>query len=394
MHPLEGIRVADITTMINGPYAAMLLSDMGADVIKIEPPDGDSWRSVAGGFLAYNRGKRSISIDLKKAESKQVISKLISKSDILIENARWGVWHRLGLDYESLKKIKQDIIYVSVLGHGSRGPYSQLPGYDPLLQARSGQMVAQGGIGKPPVFHMIALNDVACPMLGAYGTMLALLMRIRTGKGQHVETSLTNASVALQSGDFIEYAGMVRKYLGDTDIKGIGATHRHYQAGDGRWIFILCPHEGHWRNLCRVMGLERLLSDPRFETSERRAENNAALVEILSMGFRAKSSGEWLAALPEADVPAALGQTALEVMEDPHCQENRLFDERDHPELGPVRQFGIGPRFSDISGIIRRTAPLLGQHTEEVLQELGFTAEQIIDLKNKRIVFTPDESSD
>jgi formyl-CoA transferase len=275
MYALDGIRISDTTTMLNGPYATMLLSDMGADVIKIEAPDGDPWRSVGGGFLACNRGKRSIAVDMKKDEGKKIVFDLISMSDLFAENARWGVWHRLGLDYESLVEIKPDIIYLSILGHGSSGPFSTRPAYDPLLQSRSGQMVAQGGFGKPPVFHKIPINDQAGPMLAAYGAMLALLTRARTGKGQHVETSLTNAAVAMQSGDFMDYPGMERRYLGNTDIKGLNATHRLYEAADGRWIFVLCPTEGHWRNLCQAMALENLLSDPRFATQDKRSENDS-----------------------------------------------------------------------------------------------------------------------
>jgi len=392
MHPLDGIRVCDITTMINGPYASMLLSDMGADVIKIEPPDGDPWRNVAGGFLAFNRGKRSIVLDLKKPEARQIAYKLIATSDILIENARWGVWHRLGLDYDSLKKIKPDIIYLSVLGHGSKGPFSALPGYDPLLQARSGQMVAQGGVGKPPVFHRIPINDIACPILGAYGAVLALIVRARTGRGQNVETSLTNASITMQPGDFLDYKGLKRKYFGDTGIKGLSATHRLYQAGDDRWILIFCPREKNWRSLCQAMELEALLADPRFETPEKRAENDGALVELLGHAFRGKSSAHWLAALPQSDVPTALAQSTEELMNDRHCLENNLIDEREHPELGRVRQYGLAFQFSDMCGIIRNTAPLLGQHTEEVLTELGHTGEQIAELAADRIVFMTKQS--
>ena len=152
MHPLKDIKVADFTTMLNGPYTTMLLSDMGAEVIKIEPPDGDSWRFVGGGFIACNRGKRGICLDLKKDEAREIVYKIIRQSDIMVENARWGVWQKLGLDYESVVKVKPDIIYVSVLGHGSSGPLSEMPGYDPLLQSRSGQSVGQGGLGEPPVF--------------------------------------------------------------------------------------------------------------------------------------------------------------------------------------------------------------------------------------------------
>ncbi|MBW2091809.1 MAG: CoA transferase [Deltaproteobacteria bacterium] len=391
MHPLDGIRVIDLTTMINGPYSASLLADMGADVVKIEPPDGDPWRSVSGGFIACNRGKRSICMDLKKEEAKEIAYALIARSDVIVENARWGVWRKLGLDYDSVVKIKPEIVYLSALGHGSKGPYSNWPGYDPLLQARSGQMVAQGGMGTPPVYHQIAINDLATPMLGAYGVVLALLTRARTGKGQRVETSLTNASIALQADSFIDFTGIDRKYLGGENLQGLSAGHRHYRTRDDRYIFVLCPYEKHWRSLSKVMGLDHLLADPRFETKEKREENDKELTEILGEVFKTRESDEWIAALTREDVPAALGQTAEELMSDKHCEDNDIFDERDYPELGKVRQPGVAPLFSGMSGVIRRRAPLLGEHTEEVLLELGYTEGRIAELRDSKVVFVNEE---
>ncbi|MFH0879032.1 MAG: CoA transferase, partial [Lentisphaerota bacterium] len=156
MHALDGIRVVDFTTMWNGPYATLLLSDMGADVLKVEPPDGDPWRRSINGFLGCNRGKRSISLNLKKAEGKEIVHQLIARADVVAENARWGVWHKMGLDYDSVKKIKPDIIYLSALGYGSTGPLSSRPAFDPVVQCRSGEMVNQGGLGEPPVYYAIA----------------------------------------------------------------------------------------------------------------------------------------------------------------------------------------------------------------------------------------------
>ena len=388
MHPLENIRVADFTTMINGPYATMMLSDMGADVIKIEPPYGDSWRAVGGGFLGCNRGKRAVSIDLKKPEGKNIAYDIVKSADMVVENARWGVWHKLGLDYESVLKIKPDLIYLSILGHGSSGPYSRLPGFDPVLQARSGQMVGQGGIGKPPVYHVIALNDQAAPMIGAYGAVLALLSKIRKGKTQRIETSLTHAAIALQAGEFLDYEGIDRELPGDTGLLGLSAVKRHYRTKDDRWIFILCNGEDHWQRLIRTIGLEKLSTDPRFGTADGRKLNDADLVDLLADLFLTQAAGHWIELLRQKDIPVALGQCADEVLKDPHCEKTGIFDDRVDPIFGMARLVGVGPKFSDIKGIIRRPAPMLGEHTLEVLKDMGYSEDKIAALKADKIIYT------
>lgn len=385
MYALDGIRVIDLTTMIAGPFCSALLTDMGADVIKVESLDGDPWRYIGVVFLPVNRGKRGIAVDLRKEEGREIFRKLVSTSDIVVENARFGVWHRLGIDYESLRTVKPDIIYVSVLGHGSTGPYSTSPGYDPLLQARSGQMAGQGGLGKTPVFHKVALNDFAAPMLGAFGAMLALYMRAKTGEGQYVETSLTNASIALQCHDFIDYAGLERKFRGDTELKGFRATCRIYEA-QGEWLFVFCKTEDHWQSLCRTLGLQNLLSDPRFSTPQKREENDQTLAAIFSESFVKKPGHEWLQLLEEAGVPCAPQKDVEELLKDPHFLQNELVVDLDHPQFGRVRQTGIGPRFSETPGKIRRVAPGLGQHTDEILSELGYSKEKIQELRAKRII--------
>jgi len=387
MHPLEGIRVLDITTMINGPYCAMLLAEMGAEVVKIEPPDGDPWRIVGGGFVAVNRGKRSIAVDLKTEQAQRIAQDLAARTDILVENARWGVCHRLGLDYDTLVKINPEIIYVSVLGYGSTGPLSALPGYDPLLQARSGQMVTQGGLGGPPVFHRLPINDMAAPILGAFGAVLGLLSRKRSGGGQNIQTSLANAAAAMQAHQFLDYSGVEYGDHGDAGLLGRHATHRNYETKDGGWLFVLCPGEGHWQSLCREAGLANLLTDPRFQTATLRAENDDALVEILTAAFLTRTAEEWMAILPQADVPVASGSGLAGIVQDAYLLDNGTIDEREHPELGPVKQLGIMPRFSEISGIIRRHAPLYGQHTEEILSELGYTEAQIAAFVEEGVAF-------
>jgi crotonobetainyl-CoA:carnitine CoA-transferase CaiB-like acyl-CoA transferase len=385
VYALDGTRVFDLTTMIAGPLCGTLLADMGADVIKLESLDGDPWRMLGGPFLTVNRGKRAIAVDLRQDKGKEIARKLVVTSDIFLENARFGVWHRLGLDYESLREINPRIIYVSVLGHGSTGPYSTRPGYDPLLQARSGQMIGQGGLDQTPVFHKVALNDYGAPMLAAFGAMLALFNRDRTGEGQHVETSLTNSSAALQAHDLIDHQGFERRIRGGSDLKGLSSTYRLYETAEG-WLFVLCRNEEQWHGLCQTLGLESLLSDPRFETPQTRNDSDEVLTDLLSEAFRKKPASEWVTLLEAAGVPCAPQKTINDLVTDPHFLSNELVVDHDHPLFGRVRQAGIGPRLSETPGRIWRTAPLHGQHTDQVLGELGYSTEQIGELRQQRVV--------
>jgi len=228
-------------------------------------------------------------------------------------------------------------------------------------------------------------------MLGAYGVALALLQRMRTGKGQHVVMSLTNASICLQAMEFMDYPGMKHINKGGDRLIGLNATTSHYQTSDGRWLMLYCPKENHWQSLCRSMGLDDLLTDPRFASPEKRAENNETLAGILLKAFGEKPAQYWLDVLLPTGVPVSLGQMNEEFLDDPHCLENNFFEERDHPLLGWVRHHGITPRFSDMNGIIRRTGPLLGQHTAEVLAELGYTPEEIDQLVEGKVAFLTEE---
>lgn len=249
-------------------------------------------------------------------------------------------------------------------------------------------MVSQGGVGKPPVYHLIALNDQGAPMLGAYGAMLALLANMRRGKqAQRVETSLTNASVALQAGEFIDDDGEAVRRPGDTDLRGLSALIRLYPAGCGRWLQIFCPDEKTWQRLRRTPEFESLGSDPKFSSPQKRGENDGDLVHLLTQIFEKKSAREWVDLLQKNGVPAAPAQSADEVLADPHCRETGTFDNREDPQFGMARLVGIGPKFSDIPGIIRRPAPLLGEHTVEVLAELGYSEERIQALKEQKVVY-------
>ena len=387
MMPLEKIRVADFTTMLAGAGVCRELADLGADVIKIEPADGDSWRMLAGGFMGVNRGKRGVVIDLRKEEARPIAHKLIATCDMLVENSRPGIMQKLGMDYESIKKLKPNIMDISMPAFGSKGPDSERPGYDPLFQAMSGQMSGQGGPGKTPVFHKISLNDEMGPMLGAFGASLALFHKLRTGQGQLVETSLLRSAITLQSGTFIKYRGMKRKYLGKPDIKGLSALNRLYQGIDGGWLYIYCCKDEHWKNLCKVLGLTALTTDLRLATAGARKKHDKELTAILEETFYTTPSNVWALLLALQGVPAVQGQGIVELLQnDPHCKATGVYEVQQHPQWGKVQLQGINAEFSETPGKVQRPGPMLGEHTEEVLLEIGYTKAQIDDFIAKKLV--------
>jgi crotonobetainyl-CoA:carnitine CoA-transferase CaiB-like acyl-CoA transferase len=387
MMPLEKIKIADFTTMLAGAGVCREMADLGADVIKIEPADGDPWRMMSGGFMGVNRGKRAVVIDLRKEEAKPIAYKLISACDMVVENSRPGIMRKLGMDYESIRKFKPDILYISLPAFGSKGPDAERPGYDPLFQAMSGQMAGQGGPGKTPVFHKIQLNDEMGPMLGAFGASLALYHKLKTGQGQMVETSLLRSAVTLQSGNFIQYKGMKRKYLGKPEIKGLSALNRMYQGIDGGWLYVYCPGDEQWQALCRVLGLTALTNDPRFATAAARKKHDKELTAILEETFFTTPANVWSLLLALQGVPAAQGQSIVDLLQnDPHCKATGVYEFQDHPQWGKVQIQGINAEFSDTPGKVQRPAPLLGEHTAEVLLEIGYTADQVADFIARKLV--------
>lgn len=390
MLPFEKLRVADFTTMLAGAGICTNLSDMGADVIKVEPPGADPWRVVGGGFLATNRGKRDIVIDLTKDEGVQIAYRLIATSDIMVENSRPGIMEKLGLDYERVKKIKPEIIYVSSPAYGSKGPYAQRPGYDPLLQSLSGQMEGQGGENQVPVFHKIALNDEAAPQIGAFGAALAVYQKLKTGKGQFVETSLLSCAAALQSGRFIDHKGMRHKNEGGWDIKGKSATNRLYQAMDGEWFYVMCTKEEHWQALCKAIGMSELTEYPRFATPRARKKHDKALAKILEASFLTTLAAAWVPLLQAAGVPCVMSTGMEAIFKDPHCLENEILIFQNHPLFGRVQLVGVGFELSETPGHVPRYAPLLGEHTDEILREIGYRQEEIDDFKARKLVVQAD----
>jgi crotonobetainyl-CoA:carnitine CoA-transferase CaiB-like acyl-CoA transferase len=386
MMPFENVRIADFTTMLAGAGICRELADLGADVIKIEPVDGDPYRMMGASFLSLNRNKRAIVIDLRKDDARDIAYKLISSCTMLVENSRPGIMRKLGMDYDKVKQIKSDIIYISSPAFGSRGPEAARPGYDPLFQAWSGMMEGQGGVVQTPVYHKIQLNDEMAVLLGAFGASVTLYNKLRTGQGQFAETSLLRAAVTLQSGNFIKHKDTKRKILGKPDIKGLSATNRMYQCMDGGWIYVYCAKEEHWVTMCDVMGLKKLATDPRFATAAARRRHDKELTAILSDGFLATPAGTFALLFLIKGVPAALSQDIPSLLKDQFCMDTGVYEFQQHPEAGPVQLQGVVPEFSETPGKVGRPTPMLGQHTDEILLEVGYTKEQIEDFKARKLV--------
>ncbi len=388
MKPFENIRVADFTTMIAGPGLGRILSDLGADVIKIETPEGDTYRPVYAGFIGYNRGKRGIAMDLTRPEAREIAYKLIATCHVVVENSRPGTMKKLGLDYETLKKIRPDLIYVSSTAFGTKGPDGNRPGYDPIFQAISGQMAEQGGLDFP-VYHKIAINDEFIPLIGSFGAACAIFHKMRTGQGQMVELSLLNSSITIQSSKFIKYKGQNRKSIGKHDVIGRSATDRLYQGLDGKWFYLYCAKEEHFHALCRYIGMEELITDPRFATAGARKRHDNELAAILQEVFIYAPAGLHALLLILAGVPAAAAQDIGHLIkEDPHCKETGMYTTIDDPLFGKTILQDVTVKFSETPINIQRPAPLHGGHTKEVLLEIGYSKEQIAEFIAQKLVMT------
>jgi len=382
--PLEGIRVVDLTSYIAGSYAAMMLADLGADVIKVESLRGDSFRELPG-FFGWNRGKRSVALDLKAAEGRSAVERLAARADVVLENMRVGVADRLGLGEARLRALNPRLVYCSITAFGSTGPYVSRPAFDPVLQAMAGVMALQGVAG-PPQYLRIPVTDYYAAALGAQAVLAALFVRERTGCGQRVETSLLHAALALQSGHVVEYAG---KPSGARD----NPTYRLYQAGDGEWLFLACGNQAFWAKLCTALGIEHLADDPRFASWMLRLDHREALLPLLEATFRAKPRTEWLEILAAHDIPAAPVQSLAEFMNDPAVQHHGMIREYAHPEVGRLRLMGQPLLFSDAPTRDPGPPPTLGQHTEQVLRELGYEAEAIADLRQRGVLRTDSQGA-
>ena len=373
---LEHLRVLDLTIHLSGPYCAMVLADHGADVVKVEHPDGgeDMRRTppFVGGesapFMLWNRNKRSVALDLKSPGDLASFKAMAARADVVIENFKPGTAERLGIDYGTLSALNPRLVYCSISGFGQTGPYASRRGFDLVAAGMSGLMTINGPADGPPFRIPIPLTDLAAGLNGAIGILAALAARERTGRGQLVDTSLYEAGLSLgvyeAAGVFA--TGEVPERLGQGH-RG-SAPYQLFPTADS-YLTIGCANDRFWVLTCEVLGCAHLTGEPRFATKPDRVRNIDALVEALTPYFRGETTAHWCAKLEEAGVPAGPVMNHVEALSDPHCLARDMVQEVEHPCAGRMKTLGVPVKLSHTGGAVRRPAPMLGEHTDEVIAE-------------------------
>ena len=399
---LKDIRVVDISRALAGPYCCMMLGDFGADVIKVELPErgdesrnwgppfvGESNEAYPGEstyFMAINRNKRSITVNLKSNEGQEIIKRIAGKSDVLVENYRTGALEKMGLGYEDLRALNPRLIYCSISGYGRSGPYADRPGYDFIIQAEGGIMGVTGPEGGPPYRVGISIIDITTGMYAATAVLAALHARELSGEGQLIDISLLDTSVALLSNVASNYL------VGGVEPSRMGNAHPSiapyevFRARD-RWFTLGAANARQWDRLCEMIGQPGLKDDPRFMTNKDRVTHRAALAKILNDAFSKHDASEWLDKLREADIPSGPINTIQDVFSHPQANARGFEVEADHPTAGRVCLPGFPYKMSQTPAEMHRHPPLLGEHTEEVLTGLlGYSAEEVALLKERKVV--------
>jgi crotonobetainyl-CoA:carnitine CoA-transferase CaiB-like acyl-CoA transferase len=393
MMALEGVRVLDLTQVMAGPFCSMLLGDMGADVIKVEPPGGETTRQmepeavpgVAAAFLAVNRNKRGLTLDLKQAAGVAILKALVTTADVLVENYRPGVARRLGVDYDALAFVNPRLVYCSISGFGQTGPYAGRGGFDLVAQGMSGIMSVTGSEGGPPVKVGIPITDLGGGLFALFGILCALRARRVTGRGQFVDTSLFEAGLALSVWEATEYwyTGRVPKPLGTAHR--MSAPYQGFRASDG-YFTVGAANAKLWRLFTDLLGLGHLRLDPRFETPTARLRNRAALEKLIEAVTVERPRSHWLQKCEAAGIPAGPIYSVPEALADPHARARGMVQEMDHPVAGRVNVLGNPVKLSASPAKIQRAAPLLGEDTESILSTLGYGPDEIETLKRHGVI--------
>lgn len=384
--PLTGLKVIELAHIMAGPVCGQLLADMGADVIKVEKaPGGDDTRRMvppevdgeSAAFMILNRNKRGTAINLKSKAGKDVVRRLLGSADVVIENYRVGTMERLGLGYDSLHQQNPGLIYCQITGFGRTGPYADRPGFDLIAQGMSGLMSVTGeGAERPPIKAGVPVGDISAGMLAAMGILAAYIYRLKTGEGQLVDTSLLEGSIvntAWVSAIFLA-TGISPQAIGSAHP--MAAPYQALQTADG-WINIGAANQANWLRLVEVLEIPELARDPRFADNAARMQNLPVLIEILSEKLIQRNAADWLARLEAVGVPASPVLSIGEMLADPQVIARDMVVEVEHSRLGRTRALGSPVKFSDTPTRIKRGAPLLGEHTREILVEYGYDNSEI-----------------
>lgn len=384
--PLSGLKVLDVSQVMAGPYCCMLLGDMGADVIKVEPPGiGDQTRRAmgfrlsgddSGGFLALNRNKRSIEINLKSEAGRAAFYKLVESADILVENNRPGVAKRLKIDYDTLKAINPRLVYASISGFGQTGPWANRPGFDLIAQAMSGVMSVMGHPDAPPVKSSIPVADLGSGLFAIYGILSAIIGRQTSGQGQYVDASLFESALGLSIWETAEYWGTGRLPTPIGSANRMSAPYQTVRASD-RYFVMGAANQKLWEGLCDVVGRQDLVANPLYLDNVERLKNRAPLIAELEASFATATADEWVERLLEKGVPAAPIYNYDEALSSPQSQARQMVLNIDHPVEGVVKSLGFPVKLSGTPQQVRHPAPLLGEHTQAILEEIGLNAAEI-----------------
>jgi crotonobetainyl-CoA:carnitine CoA-transferase CaiB-like acyl-CoA transferase len=392
--PLAGMKVIELAHIMSGPAAGMMLADMGADVIKVEKPEGDDSRrflppAINGepaAFMMMNRNKRGLVINLKAEEGKAVLRRLVEQADVLIENFRKGTMEDLGLGYEVLKADNPGLIYAEISGFGRTGPYADRPGFDLIAQGMSGLMAITGeGPGRPPVKVGAPVTDIVAGMLAAMGICAAYAHKLQTGQGQKVDTSLFEAGIALtywQSAIAFAKGGSPGP-MGSAHP--LNAPYQAFRTSDG-WINVGAANQRNWERLIAVLGRPDLQDDPRFASNAARMGHLAELTEELDVLFSVRTSADWIATLEAAGMPVGPVLSIAEMHRDPQTLARAMVRAVEHPVAGSVKTIGAPVKFSVTDCDVRRPAPTLGEHTRDILHDVGYVRSEIDALIEKGVI--------
>jgi crotonobetainyl-CoA:carnitine CoA-transferase CaiB-like acyl-CoA transferase len=380
---LEGMKVIDLSQVLAGPYCTMVLGDMGADVIKIEKyPLGDDTRTMGPYineesymYMMVNRNKRGMCLNLKEDEGRQILYELVKTADVFVENYRPGVTKKLEIDYETLKKINPSLIYLSISGYGQTGPYSQKGGFDIMAQGLSGLMDMTGERNGKPVKVGIAIHDIAAAQTAIQSILMAYIHRLKSGEGQYIDVSLVDSGLAWTVWEAAAYFGKGEVPYRNGTAHRVSAPYQGFQTKDG-FILIGAGNQKLWEKFClNVTGKPEWLDDPRYATNSLRNEHVSELEKEIEEVLVSETSDFWLTLLDNQGIPAGPIYSYDQTLNDPHIKEREMIIKYDHPLAGTIQSLGFPAKFSETPGQLMRPAPLLGQHNQEILEEIGYKQE-------------------